>query len=124
MIDTEQVQRRGVQIVHGYLVLDHVVAVFIGRAVNRSAFDSASREPHRETVRMVIPPETVARSLRCRRAAEFSSPDHQCLVEQPARLQVLQQRRDRFVYGPGVRGVPFLEAGMLVPPVGAFTLWG
>ena len=46
VVETQQVQRRGVQVMHGYFVLDRVVALLIGRAVDRTAFDTAPGKPH------------------------------------------------------------------------------
>ena len=53
--------------------------------------------------------------LAVRRAAELAAPDHQRVVEQPARAQVRQQAGDRPVDGPGVPGVAGLQAAVLVP---------
>src|SRR5947208_15035767 len=77
VVEPEQMQRRGVEVMHGYFILDDIVAVFIGRAVNHAALDTASCEPHREAVGMMVPSRRVARSLSCGRAPEFAAPDHQ-----------------------------------------------
>ena len=46
VIETEQVQYGGVQIVDVNLVLDGREAELIGRAVNVSALDAATSKPH------------------------------------------------------------------------------
>src|SRR5690349_10761577 len=88
VVQPGQVKRGGVQVMHGYPVLDGIVSVLIGRAVNRAPLDTATREPHRKAVGMMVSSGRVAGSLTCRRAAKFTAPDHQGLVEQAARLQI------------------------------------
>ena len=47
VVDAQQVQHRGVQVVDLDLVLDGVVAVLVGRAVDRAALDAAAGQPDR-----------------------------------------------------------------------------
>ena len=71
-IDAAEVLHRGVQVVHGYFVLDSVVAELIGRSVRDPRFDSAARHPETEAVRVVI--ATIG-GLDCRQATELACPD-------------------------------------------------
>ena len=50
-----------------------------------------------------------------RRAAELAGPDHQRFVEQPALLQILDQRGDRLVGHLGVEGQLDVEIRVMVP---------
>src|SRR5437879_4998488 len=54
VIETEQAQNRGVQVVNVDLVLDRARAEFIRRAINRAAFDAAARKPDAERAIVVI----------------------------------------------------------------------
>ena len=56
--------------------------------------DAAAGQPHGEAVGVVV---AAVRPLGGRRAAELAAPDHQRVVEQAARLQVVQQAGDRLV---------------------------
>src|SRR5438128_9078765 len=48
VVEPQQPQDRGVQVVHVYFVLDRARAKLICRAVNRAAFDAAAGEPDAE----------------------------------------------------------------------------
>ena len=65
------------QIVKMHLVLDAVVPVLVRLPVSQPGLDPAAGQPHREPVRIVIPPVSV---LRRRRSPEFPAPDDQRLV--------------------------------------------
>ena len=47
VVDAQEVQHRGVQVVDLDLVLDGVVAVVVGGAVDRAALDAAAGQPDR-----------------------------------------------------------------------------
>ena len=66
----------------------------VGRAIDLSALDAASRHPHRKAVMVVVAAIDFPR-VRSRRghfndwrAAEFAAPDHQRVVQHPALLQI------------------------------------
>src|SRR5688572_25361168 len=77
MIEAEQVQHRGVQIVNARAILNGLETELIRGAVNRAALHAAAREPDTETVVVVVAAElglaAVAQFDR-RRTAEFSAP--------------------------------------------------
>lgn len=87
VIQAEQVQHRRVQIVERADALDCMNTHFVGRAVDRPAADAAAGQPDRETLGMVVAPIT---SGSMRRMTELAGPEHQCLVEQTACLQIAQ----------------------------------
>src|SRR5262249_21219577 len=46
VVDAEQVQHGGMEVMHGDHVLDGVVAQLVGRSVADAALDAAARQPH------------------------------------------------------------------------------
>ena len=56
VVEAQQVQDRGVQVVNVDLVLRSVVAVVVGRAVAEAAFHAAAGQPHREAFLIVVAP--------------------------------------------------------------------
>jgi len=73
-----------VQIVHVDRSVGDVVAIVVSGAVADSRLDTASGQPHCETARMMIAAVIVGRqlSLAVDRAAEFSPPDDQRIIQQ------------------------------------------
>ena len=55
VVQAEEVQHRGVQIVNLDRLLDRFVAVLVGGPVDTPALDAAAGQPDRETERVVIP---------------------------------------------------------------------
>ncbi len=82
VVDAQQVQHGGVQIVDGHFVLHDFVAVIVGRPEGRAAFDAAAGHPHREGEGIVISPIL---ALSEGRAAKLAGPDDQRAIEQAAR---------------------------------------
>lgn len=72
VIDAEEVEHRGVEVVDLGAVLDDLVAVVVGLAVDRASLDAASGEPDAEAERVVI---AAVASLGERGAAELAGPD-------------------------------------------------
>ena len=95
------------------LVLHDVEREVVGLAVGKARLHAAAGEPHGEGVRMVV--AAVVAALDHRRAAEFAAPDDQGILEQPALLEILDQR------GAGAVGVLAIlpkilhEVAVLVP---------
>jgi len=79
VVEADQVQDCGMQVVDMNFVLNDVEAELVGGTVRQSALHASSRQPHREAVGMVV----AAGSLSGGSAAEFASPHHQRLVKQP-----------------------------------------
>src|SRR4051812_7764360 len=113
MINAEQVQQRGVQVVNRDLVFDGVKAVFVGRAVHDATFDAAASQPDGKAVGTMV---TARRgSLLNGRATEFAGPHYERLIEQATALEVLEQAGDRLVAGQRVFAVAVFELIVLVP---------
>ena len=74
VVDAQQVQHGGVQVVDGDAVDDGLVADLVGLAVADAALDARAGHPGQEAVRVVV---AAAVALRDGHAAELAAPDHQ-----------------------------------------------
>ena len=54
MIDAEKMQHIRVKVMNSQLVFHDAIAVFVCGAIDRAAFDSSSRHPKAESLRIVI----------------------------------------------------------------------
>ena len=90
VVEAEQVQDRGVQVVDVDLVGGCVEAELVGLAERGAGLHSAAGQPHAETIRVMV--AAVVASLDHRSAAELAAPDDQRVVEQAPLLEVAQQR--------------------------------
>ena len=93
MVEAEEVQQRGVEIVDVDGVAGDVPAEVVGGAVNVSGVDAAARHPDRETARMMVAP-IVGRGqlpLRIIGPPEFTAPHHQRIIQQPALFEIRYQ---------------------------------
>ena len=88
VIQAQEVEDGGVEIVMRDAVLDGVHAEFVGGAVGDATLDAAARHPHGEAVMVVAAAEGCfgQRPVRLlkRRAAELGGPDDESLVQQAA----------------------------------------
>ena len=115
-------QNRGVQVVHVNLVLHRAEAELVRLPESHAAAHAPSGQPGAETVRVVTAPEAVriARAvlqiLIVRRAPELARPDQQRFVEQPARLEIVDQRRDRLVHRAAAAGCALRMLAWLSQP--------
>ena len=85
-----------------HAIFDGVIPDVVGRAIDEPGLHAPAGHPDRVAVRIVV---AAVASLRHRRAAKLTGPDNQRVLQQTARLQVLQQSRDRLVDLIGVLGV-------------------
>ena len=86
VVQAEQVEDGGVQVVHVHAVDCGAQADRVGRAVDGAPFDPAAGHPVAEAVRVVI---AALAAFRHRHAAELAAPDHERALEQPARFRSL-----------------------------------
>lgn len=91
VVETEQVQDRGVEIVDRHLARYRFGADLIGRTVTIAGLHAAAGEPHGEAADIVI---ATAGKLRVRRTTELATPHDQRLVEHAALLEIGQERGD------------------------------
>src|SRR4051812_37991403 len=78
VVESEQMQHRGMQVPHLDGILRDVVAESIRRAMRKPAPDSTAREPDGEGILVMIAAAglRLLAALQHRGAAEFSTPDH------------------------------------------------
>ena len=102
------------QVMDRALVFHDSVTVLVSLAVDEALLETTARQPHAESVRVVIAPDG---ALGERRATELPGEDHQRLVEQAPRFQVFHQCSDRLVHRQSVRAVPEFQFVVLVPRI-------
>ncbi len=95
VLDPEQVQHGGVDIVAVSWLLHRFVGPLIGCAIAYPALDSAARHPRSKSERIVIPPFA---PLAARHPTELGGPMHDRIFKQPPGLQVFDQSRHRFIH--------------------------
>ena len=104
MVEAHDVKQSGVEIVNGAAVFDGVVAKLIGFSITHPAAHATACHPHGEPIGVVVASQWAFSLLDGRRSTEFSSPDHQGIIEQSAVLQVGDQRRAGLVGFPAALG--------------------
>ena len=116
VIEAEQMEHRGVEIVQVDGALDRFITEFVGHAVGQAAARPAAGQPGRKACAVVIAADDFlsAEHLCVGRASEFAGPQHQRLFQQPSPLQVVQQCRDRLVDGRSF-GFEIGETVVMVP---------
>ena len=77
VVESDQVQNRGVQVMDVDLVLGDVKAELVGGTISCSRLHPSSGQPHRKGVRMMIS----ARSLGGWCAAKLATPNDECFIE-------------------------------------------
>jgi phytoene dehydrogenase-like protein len=125
VVEAEQMQNRRVQVVHRDDFLDGAVTELVGRAVGHAAAHAAACHPDGEALRIVV--ATIA-TLRERRAPKLAGPQQQRVIEEPARLEVADERGDLLVGSFPNHQVrhnrPFAGAGRYRTPVEGLYLCG
>ena len=111
MIEAEEVEQGGVEVVHVEAVGDGGVADFIGGAMGVAGFGAAASEPGGKAARVVI---AAVFSLCKGGASEFAAPPDEGVLEEAALFEILQEGRDGLVGGAGMHFV-LGHVGVLVP---------
>lgn len=92
MIEPQQVQQGGVEVMNRNNIFDGAVTEVIRGTVNRSATNATSRQPQRKAPVVVITslrrPTPSLFHFHGRGPAEFAGADDQRLIEQPALLEI------------------------------------
>src|SRR5438034_7667125 len=83
MIDSEQVQNRGVKVINRHWVLTGEVADFVRPAITETFFHARARQKAREGVGMMIPAQS-ANALSGGTASEFCAPNDQGIFQHAA----------------------------------------
>ena len=96
-------------------VVDRVVAEFIRRSVRQAALDPAAAQEHRIAFHVMVAAGAALVALGHRRAAEFTAPGDECVLEHSPLLQVLDQGRRGAVHVRGILPDEFDEIVVMVP---------
>ena len=75
------------QVVNAHSVLDGVHAHLVGLTVDHATLDATTGQPDRKPGGVVV---AAPGPLGRRRPSEFATPDHQCLLEQAAGLEIFE----------------------------------
>src|SRR5258706_1782796 len=111
VIDTQETEHGGMQIMDVNRIFHGVVTQFVGAAIGHTAFDACAGHPDGESLDMVI--ATIA--LRHGSATKFTSPNDQRIFQHAAGLEVLQQSSGAPVNQTGRSGDSIFDAAMVVP---------
>ena len=121
VVEAEEFQQRGVQVVDVDWFLDRFETEFVGRSVDVAAAHTAASEPHGEAVMVVVSAVDLAgvgpflREFNGRRATELAAPNDECFFQQTALLEVGQQRADRLIALLGETTVIDFDVVVVVP---------
>src|SRR5207247_8997123 len=114
-VESQLAQHGGVDVGDVVAVLHGVEADLVSGPVHDAAFDAAAGQPGAEALGMMV----AAVALRARRATELRAPDHDCLIQHAALLEVLEQTGDGLIHLSGETAVVLLDAGVRVPSAAA-----
>ena len=102
VLEASEVQQSSVEIAQGHRILEHVVAHGVRFSIGDACFYPRARHPEGEGFWVVIATEerhfVAIAVLLHGRAAKFTAPDHEGLIEQAPLLEVGQKRADGFVH--------------------------
>src|SRR3954470_18625621 len=91
MIETEEVQDGGVQVVNMDLPLHHSESELIGFAENHTGLHATAGKPHGIGIDMMVTSDRLAHFAHGR-AAELTAPDHQRILQKSATLEIEDER--------------------------------
>ena len=86
VIESEEVQDGGMEVVDVDLIFSDLIAVFVCRAIGHASADSGASQPGGKCVRMV---RTADRAVVVGRATKFGGPDDQSFRQQSSLFEVL-----------------------------------
>ena len=117
VVDPQQMQHRGVEIVHVDRVLRDVVAEVIGLPMDVAFLDSGTGHPQGEAAGVMIATVDfacqLALTIGC--PSELTTPDNQGIVEQAPLFEIFDQRSRWLVGVATLTGKLVVQVSMLVP---------
>ena len=119
VIEAEQVQDRGVEVVDSGNVLDRHMSEVVGRPVAVAGLHARAGKPDGESLRVMV--AAVGAFLEGGHSAELGHESHERVLEQAAGFKVLEKRRGRLVENGGVHRVLADDALVAVPVTDAFA---
>src|SRR5262245_57726566 len=91
VIEPEQVQEGGMQVMHMNRLVDGLESKLVGGAVRDAALDAAAGQPKAKPIRIMI---AAVGAFRRGRAAEFTAANDEGILEEAALFQVGEQSGD------------------------------
>ena len=113
VIDSQQVQDRGIEIVNHQRILCDLKSQFIRHSVADARFDTGAREECCKTIGIVI--TSLCPLLEHRHTAEFGAPNNQRIFQQAALSEVVDECSCRLVQDMTVNVVLLPQCLMTVP---------
>src|ERR1051325_6685377 len=98
VIETQQPEDGGMQVMNVDLIFDGLETKLIRRAVDVAAPHAPAGQPHAEPIMIMVAPVYLAGvrpgfwQLHRRRAPKFTAPNHQRVLQHSALLEVFEQR--------------------------------
>ncbi len=112
VVDAEEVQDGGVEVVTVGFAFDGLIAEFVAKTVGGTGLHSCAGEPGDEGAAVVI---AAGFALGEGHAAELGGPDDEGVFEHAELLEILKESGDRFVDGFGDEGEFVGDVGVVVP---------
>src|SRR5690554_3990654 len=113
MVETEQMQDRGVKVIERADILYRFLAEFVGHPIANAGLHARPGHPAGESVGVVI--ASACTLLEERHAAELSAPHNQSVVEQSARFHIPNQRCGRLIEYRRMFVILLLQFAVSVP---------
>src|SRR6516225_3255589 len=121
VIEAQEPEDSGVQIVNVDGMLDGTETEIVGGAMNLASLDAAAGQPHAETIVIVVAAIDAAgigarsRQLHRRSSAKLAAPDQQRIVQHAALFQVFQKASDGLIAFPGQTAMLRFQIIVAVP---------
>lgn len=112
VVESEQMEECGMQIVHMDFILYGMVAEFVGFAKGEAGFYPSSSEEQGETIGIVIASGSIFLGIWS--PAEFAAPPDQSILQESALFEILEQTCDGLVGVESMKSM-FREVRMLIP---------
>ena len=114
VIEANEMENGGVEVVDAGHVLHRLVAELVGLSVVEGLFDAGAGEPHGEPRRVVI--AAAGALLKCGHASKFGDEHHERLGQQAAALEIREQGGNRLIEDRSVDAV-LLDEGLVAVPI-------
>ena len=98
MVYAEEMQERGVEIVHVGAILFGVVAEFVGRSVGDTSLDATTGQPEAEALHVMVAPDHAFAALSHGGSAKFTAPYYKGVLEETTPLEIGDQAGNGLVY--------------------------
>ena len=115
VVEAEEVQHGGVEVVDVDLAIDALGAVVIAFAVTVAGLHATAGHPNREGAVVMVPTVTLGR----RGAAELGAKDDECVIEKAALPQIGEQAGDGLVRGGAAGGQEVFDVVVMIPSAGS-----